>query len=135
LQELNDKTQQWIEEQYNAKHHSGIQMIPIDRFNLDSSRIEFLTDDEFSQEVFFIEEDRKVSKTNLFSINNCKYECPVDLRGKPVQVRYDRQQRDRFIVYFNGKRMGEAALLDLHQNARSKRLYHHAQNGQGASHD
>jgi transposase InsO family protein len=135
LQELNDKTQQWIEEQYNAKHHSGIQMIPIDRFNLDSSRIEFLTDDQFSQEVFFIEEDRKVSKTNLFSINNCKYECPVDLRGKPVQVRYDRQQRDRFIVYFNGKRMGEATLLDLHQNARSKRLYRHAQNGQGASHD
>jgi hypothetical protein len=59
----------------------------------------------------------------------------VDLRGKPVQVRYDRQQRDRFIVYFNGKRMGEATLLDLHQNARTNRLYRHPPKEQGASHD
>ncbi|MCU7850551.1 MAG: DDE-type integrase/transposase/recombinase [Candidatus Thiodiazotropha sp. (ex Lucinoma kastoroae)] len=135
LQDLNEKAQLWIEEQYNAKHHSGIQMVPIDRFNLDSNRIAFLTDDEYSEEVFFIEADRKVSKTNLFSINNHKYECPVDLRNKRIQVRYDRQRRDRFIVYFDGKRMGEATLLDLHQNALTSRRYRHPQKGQGVRHD
>ena len=76
-------------------------MAPLDRFNLDRDRMQFLTDDEFTEEVFFVEESRKVSKTNVFSINNKKYECPVDLREKTIQVRYDRSRRDTFIVYKN----------------------------------
>ena len=121
LDELNDKTQDWIENDYNTQHHTGIQMVPIDRFNLDHSRIQFLTDDEYTEEVFFIEETRKVSKTNVFSINSQKYECPVDLREKKIQVRYDRTRRNRFIVYFSDKRMGEASLLDLHYNANQRK--------------
>ncbi len=113
-------------------------MVPIDRFNLDHHRIQFLTDDEYdvqgctsavggrkpgtaTEEVFFIEETRKVSKTNVFSINSQKYECPVDLRNKKIQVRYDRSKRSRFIVYFADKRMGEASLLDLHYNANQRK--------------
>ncbi|MBI1889497.1 MAG: transposase family protein [Burkholderiales bacterium] len=118
LEELNRLTHQWVEEEYNAKHHSGIQMAPIDRFNLDRNRIRFLADDAYSAEAFFIEESRKVSKTNVFSINGARHECPVDLREKTIQVRYDRMRRDRFIVYFDGQRMGEAVPLDLHANAR-----------------
>jgi len=121
LDELNNKTHDWIENDYNSKHHSGIQMVPIDRFNLDHSRIKFLTDDEYTEEVFFIEETRKVSKTNVFSINSQKFECPVDLREKKVQVRYDRTRRDKFIVYFSDKRMGQASLLNLHFNASQAR--------------
>ncbi len=121
LDELNDKTQSWIETDYNQGHHSGIQMIPIDRFNLDHSRIKHLTNDEYTEEVFFIEETRKVSKTNVFSINSQKFECPVDLREKKVQIRYSRTTRDRFIVYFCDKRMGEANLLNLHFNANQRK--------------
>jgi putative transposase len=121
LDELNEKTQQWIENEYNQSYHAGIQMKPIDRFNLDFSRVKFLTDDEYSEEMFFVEEERKVGKTNVFSINSEKYECPVDLREKRIQVRFDRSRRDRFIVYFNDRRMGKATLLDLHQNARQTR--------------
>ena len=93
-------------------------MAPLDRFILDRDRLQFLTADETTEEVFFVEESRKVSKTNLFSINNQRYECPLDLREKKVQVRYDRTRRDRFIVYFNEQRMGEATLVDLVFNAR-----------------
>jgi transposase InsO family protein len=118
LAELNRLTHQWVEDEYNSKFHSGIQMTPIDRFNLDRNQIKFLADDAYSAEVFFMEESRKVSKTNVFSINAQRYECPVDLRDKTIQVRYDRQRRDRFVVYFDGQRMGEAAVLDLHFNAR-----------------
>lgn len=118
LEELNRLTHEWVEKDYNSAFHSGIQMTPIDRFNLDRARVKFLTDDAFSAEVFFVEESRKVSKTNVFSINSQRYECPVDLREKTVHVRYDRHTRDRFIVYFDGHRMGEATLLDLHANAR-----------------
>ena len=96
-------------------------MKPLDRFILDHSRIHFLTDDEYTQEVFFVEDTRKVSKTNLFSINSQKWECPVDLREKQIQVRYDRSHQQRFIVYFNDKRMGEASPVNLIYNANSRK--------------
>lgn len=126
LDKLNALTGEWVENDYNTKHHTGIGMIPIDRFNLDHSRIHFLTDDEYTEEVFFIQENRKVSKTNVFSINSQKYECPVDLREKTIQVRYDRTKRDRFVVYFADTRMGDPTVLDLHYNAnlRKKALTH-----------
>ena len=120
LEELNRLTHAWVEGEYNSKYHSGIQMIPLDRFNLDRSRIRYLTDDLYAAEVFFVEEDRKVGKTNVFSINSQRYECPVDLREKTVQVRYDRSAKDRFVVYFDGKRMGDANVLDLYANARAR---------------
>jgi len=121
LDDLNEKTFDWIENDYNSQYHSGIQMKPLDRFMLDHSRIHFLSDDEYTEEVFFIEEDRKVSKTNVFSINSQKYECPVDLRTKTIQVRFDRNKRDHFIVYFNSARMGNASLLDLHYHANRRK--------------
>lgn len=118
LEELNRLTHHWIEDEYNAKFHGGIQMAPLDRFNLDRNRVKFLSDDAFSAEMFFVEEQRKVSKTNVFSIASQRYECPVDLREKTVQVRFDRMRADRFVVYFAGQRMGEATPLDLYANAR-----------------
>ncbi len=120
LEHLNQLTYDWIENHYNTQPHKGIQMKPLDRFNLDISRIRFLANDAFTEEVFFVEEDRKVSKVNVFSINNRKFECPVDLREKTIQVRYDRTSRDRFIVYFNDHRMGEATPLNLYFNAHQK---------------
>lgn len=121
LEDLNHKLHDWIENEYNSKYHSGIQMVPIDRFNLDISRINYLHDNEYSEEIFFIEETRKVSKTNVFSINSMQFECPVDLRGKAIQVRFDRHRRNRFIVYFNEQRMGEATPLNYLTNAKQAR--------------
>ncbi|MCU7937591.1 MAG: DDE-type integrase/transposase/recombinase [Candidatus Thiodiazotropha sp. (ex Dulcina madagascariensis)] len=121
LEQLNQLTQDWIENHYNNQPHSSIQMKPLDRFNLDHSRIHYLTNDEFTEEVFFVEQDRKVSNVNVFSINTQKHECPVDLRGKTIQVRYDRKRHDRFIVYFKDQRMGEATPLNLTFNAKQPR--------------
>ena len=106
-------------------------MIPIDRFNLDLAQVKFLCDDEYSAEIFYVEETRKVSKTNVFSINSEKYECPVDLREKKIQVRFDRTRRDQFIVYFNDKRMGKASLLDVVHNAQQVRF--NSSSNQGSS--
>lgn len=117
LDQLNQLTQEWIENQYNNQIHSSIQMRPLDRFNLDHDRMVFLNNDDFTEEVFFIEEQRRVSKVNIFSINNQRFECPVDLRSQTIQVRYNRRQRDRFIVYFNDQRMGEATPVNLYFNA------------------
>ena len=117
LDELNDKTSDWVEHSYKSQFHFGIQMTPLDRFCLDLNRIQFIADDEFTEEVFFVEQDRKVSKTNVFSIHKQQFECPVDLRGKTIQVRFNRSVLDKFIVYYQDKRMGQATCLDLHANA------------------
>ena len=121
LEELNQCAQHWIENDYNNQVHSSIQLRPLDRFNLDHSRIHYLANDAFTEEVFFVEEDRKVSTVNVFSINAQKYECPVDLRGKTIQVRYNRNSRDRYLVYFKDQRMGEATPVNLYFNAQQRR--------------
>lgn len=117
LDQLNELTHRWIEDEYNSQLHTGIQMKPIDRFNLDIDRIKYMTNDEFTQEVFFIEELRKVNKTNCISMFSQKFECPVDLRGQQVQVRYDRQNKSRIIIYYRNKRMGQALPLNAIANA------------------
>lgn len=122
LSELNTLAQQWIEHDYNQRLHSAIQMSPLDRFTLDASRLNFLVDDEFTQEVFFIEVTRKVTATNVFSLNKMRFEAPVDLRKQSVEVRYDRQYPNHVIVYYQGKRLGQATLLDVHHNANKIRV-------------
>jgi len=117
LEKLNEKTHLWIENDYNNQYHCGIKMKPLDRFHLDKQRIEFLVNDEYTDEIFYIEEDRKVSKTNVFSMHKKQLECPVDLREKTIQVRYDRTKKNRYLVYFKDKPMGQARPLDVHHNA------------------
>jgi putative transposase len=116
LSDLNQKTAAFIEADYNNHFHSGIQMKPIDRFNLDVRRIHYLTNDQFGAEVFYLESTRKVSKTNVFSLHAKRYECPVDLRNQTIDVRFDKSQQT-LIVFYQDKRMGEATLLDLTANA------------------
>lgn len=120
LDQLNQETHAWVENEYNGLFHHGIQMAPIDRFNLDFSRVKFLTQDQYSDEIFYVENVRKVNKTNVFSVKSQQFECPVDLREHNIEVRYDRTKLDRFIVYYNGKRMGEANPLNIIRNAQRR---------------
>lgn len=116
LAELNKKTAAYIEADYNNQFHSGIQMKPIDRFNLDIGRVHYLQDNQYGHEVFYLEADRKVDKTNVFSIHAKRYECPADLRAQTIQVRYDKSL-EVILVYYREKRMGEAKPLDRISNA------------------
>lgn len=54
LEDLNQHTHEWIEQQYNSQYHSGIQMTPLDRFALDRDRLKFLCADDTTEEVFFV---------------------------------------------------------------------------------
>ena len=67
LEDLNLKARHWIEENLQRRHHSGIGMIPLDP-SISTGPVQYLADDAYTEEVFFVEEDRKVNKTNLFSI-------------------------------------------------------------------
>lgn len=117
LQDLNTRTQKWIEDSYNDGQHRGIGMKPIERFNMDHTRIVYLNDDEYSEEAFFHEESRQVNKTNCIIIHKKTLECPAHLASKKVEVRFDRTRKNRYIVYYQNKRVGQATPIDLHRNA------------------
>jgi hypothetical protein len=93
-------------------------MKPIDRFGLDLGRVRFLPPSDVNDELFFVEQDRTVLADNTFSLKNTRFEAPRDLRNRKVQVRFDRLNFERAIVYFKGERMGEARPVDFIGNDR-----------------
>jgi putative transposase len=123
LETLNRQFTDWVENDYNAVLHDAIAMKPIDRFGIDLARIRFLAPSEHSDELFYAEADRKVKKDNTFSFASRRYETPVDLRDKKIQLRYDRRRLDTtaVIIYHKGQRMGAARLLDAVANGLLRR--------------
>ena len=98
-------------------------MKPIDRFGIDLARVRFLAPSEHNDELFYAEAARKVKKDNTFSFAGRRYETPVDLRDKEIQLRYDRRRHDTaaVIIYHKGQRMGAARLLDAVANGLLRR--------------
>ena len=121
LDGLNKQFTHWVEHQYNATEHSALGMKPIDRFGMDLSRIRFLAPSEDTDELFYAEAVRTVKKDNTFSFQGKRYETPVDLRGKKVELRYERRRQGVVVVYDKGRRLGQARLLDAVANGLRRR--------------
>ncbi len=118
LDALNRAFAAWVEDEYHQREHSSLGMKPIDRFGLDLGRIRFLPPGDVADELFFVEQSRKVLADNTFSLKNTRFEAPRDLRNRKIQVRFNRLKFDRAIVYFKGERMGEARPVDFIANDR-----------------
>jgi putative transposase len=120
---LNKAFTAWVEDEYNCRTHSTIQMKPIDRFGLDLKRVRFLPVCEANDELFFVEEDRLVRADNTFSLKNIRFEPPADLHGRQIQVRFDRKNfgSDKVIVYYKENRIGPARPVDFIANDRPPR--------------
>jgi len=118
LEALNRQFHHWVENDYNARLHGTLQMKPIDRFGMDLQRIRFLDPMAANDELFYVEQSRTVRKDNTFSIDATRYEAPRDLSGRQIEVRFNRAQPDRIVVFYKGERMGEATRLDFLANDR-----------------
>jgi putative transposase len=123
LEALNRQFTHWVESNYNASEHDALGMKPIDRFGIDLARIRFLSPSEHNDELFYAEATRKVKNDNTFSFRGRRYESPVDLRDRQIQLRYDRHRTDSAAVflYHKGQRLGAARLLDAVANALQRR--------------
>ena len=123
LETLNRQFTDWVEADYNASPHDALGMKPIDRFGIDLARIRFLAPAEHNDELFYAEATRKVKKDNTFSFAGRRYETPVDLRDREIQLRYDRHRRDTaaVVIYHKGQRQGAARLLDAVANGLRRR--------------
>jgi len=123
LETLNRQFTHWVENDYNAVPHDAISMKPIDRFGIDLARVRFLAPSEHHDELFYAEATRQVKKDNTFSFAGRRYETPVDLRDREIQLRYDRRRSDTtaVIIYHQGRRLGAARLLDAVANGLRRR--------------
>lgn len=121
LDALNRQFTAWVENEYNAVEHSALGMKPIDRFGLDLRRLRFLPPSEANDELFFAEDERKVKKDNTFSFRNVRYETPVDLRDKAIQIRYERHRSGPIVIFYKGQRMGLAKPLNQIANGLLRR--------------
>jgi putative transposase len=123
LEALNRQFSDWVENDYNATTHDALGMKPIDRFGIDLARVRFLAPSEHNDELFYAEAVRKVKKDNTFSFQGRRYETPVDLRDKEIQLRHDRHRHDTsaVIIYHKGQRLGAARLLDAVANGLQRR--------------
>jgi putative transposase len=123
LEALNRQFTHWVESDYNAVLHDAIGMKPIDRFGIDLARVRFLPPSQHNDELFYAEATRKVKKDNTFSFSGRRYETPVDLSDKEIQLRYERHRTDTaaVIIYYKGQRMGPARLLDTVANGLLRR--------------
>jgi len=123
LEALNRQFIDWVEGDYNATEHDALGMKPIDRFGIDLTRVRFLSPSEHNDELFYAEAARKVKKDNTFSFAGRRYETPVDLHDKAIQLRYDRRRHDTtaVVIYYKGQRLGAARLLDAVANGLARR--------------
>lgn len=126
LEALNRPFTLWVESDYNASPHDALGMKPIDRFGIDLARVRFLPPSEHNDERFYAEATRKVKKDNTFSFQGRRYETPVDLRDKEIQLRYDRHSSNSalshtVVIYYKGQRLGAARLLDAVANGLLRR--------------
>jgi transposase InsO family protein len=121
VQALNKQFTDWVEQDYNATVHSTLGMKPIDRFGVDLSRIRFLAPSQDTDELFYAQETRTVKKDNTFSFQGKRYETPVDMRAKEIELRYERHRQGAIIVYDKGRRLGQARLLNAIANGLARR--------------
>ncbi len=126
LDALNRQFTHWVEQEYNATEHDALGMKPIDRFGIDLGRVRFLPPSEHADELFFAEATRTVKKDNTFSFQSRRYETPVDLRGREIQLRHDRHRGESsaVVIYYKGQRLGLARLLDAVANGLARRKEH-----------
>ena len=120
LSALNKQFLLWVEDDYNCRTHSTLQMKPIDHFGMDLKRVRFLSPERADDELFYIEKERNVLADNTFRLNGIHYEAPADLHSRKIQVRFNRlgSKNSPVIVYYKGHRIGIATPLDFTANDR-----------------
>lgn len=125
LDELNLKFWQWLEEDYQRKTHSALNMSPLDLFVSQTSQIKLFSSPTLLEEYFLLKVSRKVNHDATLSMNNILYETDQALANSRVEVRYDPEwlliASKSLPLYKEGLKVGEARQVNLYENSHVKR--------------
>lgn len=125
IDELNLRFWQWLEEDYQRKMHSALNMSPLDFFMSQAHRVNLFSNPELLEEYFLIRVTRKVKHDATLSVENILYETDQSLANSQIEVRYEPDWLSNpsypLLLYRDGHKVAEARQVNFHDNARVKR--------------
>ena len=119
LDELNERFDAWLRQDYHATRHSAIGQTPIARF---TSRMECIrpAPDNVSDH-FRAVARRRVARDRTVTLNGRLFEAPVALIGQRVGLLYHANRPRKVEVFLSNKSYGYLTPVDLAVNCRVKR--------------
>lgn len=125
LDELNLRFWQWLEEDYQRKSHSALDMSPLDFYMSQASQVKVFSNPVLLDEFFLLRVTRKVNHDATLSLETILYETDQQLANSRVEVRYDPDWLSNatkpIYLYKDDQRVGEARQIIFHDNAYVKR--------------
>ncbi|MEN4029243.1 MAG: DDE-type integrase/transposase/recombinase [Methanobacterium sp.] len=104
LEELNQKLNSYIEDQYHQTIHSTIKTKPIDKYLEHLDKIRFVSSKQELDHIFLYRTTRKIKNDATLPILNVHFEVPAKYIGERINVRYDPTCLDKaYIFNDNGK--------------------------------
>lgn len=116
LDELNAKFSKWIQAVYHQRIHSATQMSPEARFQQAAQHLRRLAADVDIEKLFYTRLDRTVRKDGTVRLDGKLYEAPISHRALTIQLRFDPFLRCRMEVWYQGKFIALAKLVNLNLN-------------------
>lgn len=125
IDELNLLFWRWLEENYQRKTHSSLDLSPLDFFMSQAHQIKLFSNPELLKEYFLLRITRKVNHDATLSIDTVLYETDQCLANSRIEVRYEPEwltiPQKTLPLYKEGKLVGEAKQVNFYDNARVKR--------------
>jgi transposase InsO family protein len=117
LSRLSDAFAIWIRDHYHQRPHAGIQMRPIDRFQISiRSYPRKRVDEETLEEHFLVTVQRSVGKDSTVSLNNTAFEVPAQYIGRRVELKFSQERPGEVFLYDNGVRITKVTPVDSQLN-------------------
>jgi hypothetical protein len=125
LEELNLRFWEWLEEDYQRKVHSSLQMSPLDYFMSRADEVNMFPDPALLDEYFLLRVFRKINHDATLSLESVLYETDQKFANTRLEVRYEPQWLNNpaqpVFLYREGAKVGEARQVNLFENASAKR--------------
>lgn len=119
LAKLNEAFAIWIRN-YHQRSHSGIQMRPIDRYQISvRSYPRKRVDEETLEEHFLVTTHRSVGKDSTVSLNNVTFEVPPEFIGRRVELKFSQKIPGDIFLYDNGIRVTKIAPVNSQLNGQT----------------
>jgi hypothetical protein len=122
LPELNERFSSWLRNEYHHRHHTGIEMRPIDRHQSSIALYPLKRIDEESLSEFFMASvERTVTNDCTVSFQGISYETPAQYVGKRVELKYLQDRPTEIFLYDEGIRIQKLHPVDAQANGRTYR--------------
>jgi hypothetical protein len=122
LAHLNDTFSHWLRTEYHHRHHSGIEMRPIDRLQTSIARYPLKrVDEESLSEFFMVSVERTVTNDCTVSFQAIHFETPAAYVGRKVELKYLQERPTEIYLYDQGVRIQRLHPVDTQANGRTYR--------------